>query len=457
MENEQKEFELTAKQKEALDKASSEAVHVMFFGGSRSGKTFLHVRNIVLRGLKAPGSRHLIVRFRFNHIKSSIIFGTFPDVMKKAFPKVPWKLNKSDWYVIINPGTKQEFEIWFGGLDDKERTEKILGNEYATIYLNECSQIPVGSRNIVVTRLAQLVKCLIKGREDTYLKPRMFYDCNPPSKAHWTYLLFVKKVDPETKKPLPDPHNYVSFQMNPQDNTENLAAGYLDTLMGMSARMQKRFLKGEFADATPNALFPDEVIDQWRHLDGQLPDFVRVAVGVDPSGSGDEDNADNDAIGIVVAALGTDGNCYVLEDCTVKAGPGTWGKVATSAFERHSADIVVGEVNFGGAMVKHTIQVARPRTPFLSVTASRGKVARAEPISALYEAGKVRHVGYFSELEEELSAFSTVGFLGDISPNRADALIWVLSALFPAILNSNSKKKSQPARPVPTLNHFGKR
>jgi phage terminase large subunit-like protein len=146
----------------------------------------------------------------------------------------------------------------------------------------------------------------------------------------------------------------------------------------------------------------------------------------------------------------------VLEDCTVKAGPATWGKVATGAFDRHSADIVVGEVNFGGAMVKHTIQVARPRTPFLSVTASRGKVARAEPISALYEAGKVRHVGYFSELEEEMSAFSTVGYLGDDSPNRADALIWVLSALFPAILNSNSKR-SQSVKPVPTVNHFGKR
>jgi len=130
--------------------------------------------------------------------------------------------------------------------------------------------------------------------------------------------------------------------------------------------------------------------------------MVRVVVAVDPSGSGDEDNADNDAIGIVVAGLGTDGNAYVLEDVTVKAGPATWGRVATSAFDRHAADVVVGEVNYGGAMVQQTILVARPRTPFKAVTASRGKHVRAEPFSALYEQGKVRHAGQFRELEDEL-------------------------------------------------------
>ena len=447
-------FKLTAKQQEAMAYVAGAATHVMLFGGSRSGKTFLHVRNIVFRALKAPRSRHCILRFRFNHIKSSIIFDTFPKVMEIAFPEVKWKLNKSDWFVTINPGTDQESEIWFGGLDDKERTEKILGNEYATIYLNECSQIPWNGRNMVVTRLAQLAMTLVKGRDSTQLKPRMFYDCNPPSKSHWTYLVFVKKVDPETKMPLPKPEDFASFQMNPQDNAENLSDGYLDTLHGLSARLRRRFLDGDFADANPNALFTDEVVDKWRHVGGELPDMVRIGIGVDPSGSGDTDNADNDEIGIVVAGLGVDGNCYVLEDCSVKAGPATWGKVATSAFDRHEADIIVGETNYGGAMVQHVILTARPRTPFLKVTASRGKAVRAEPISALYEAGKVRHVGVFRELEDELVAFSTVGYLGDRSPNRADALIWVLTALFPGILK---KETRQPVvNSLPTMNYFNR-
>ena len=100
----------------------------------------------------------------------------------------------------------------------------------------------------------------------------------------------------------------------------------------------------------------------------------------------------------------------------------------------------MGETNFGGAMVQQTIQVARPRTPFKKVTASRGKVQRAEPFSALYESGKVRHVGMFPALEDELAGFSTHGYTGGKSPNRADALIWALAELFPAITSAKQDK-----------------
>lgn len=417
----------------------------MLFGGSRSGKTFLLVRNIVFRALKAPKSRHAVLRFRFNHVKSAIVLDTFPKVMELAFPGVKYRLDKTDWYAEFDNGS----QIWFGGLDDKERTEKILGQEHATIYLNECSQIPQGSRDVAVTRLAQRVNQVIEGQEDRPLKTRMYYDCNPPSKVHWTYKLFVEKRDPETKQALPRPDDYAFFQINPEDNKENLSDGYLDTLKSLSGRLQKRFLRGEFADATPNQLFKEEDIERWRVLDGVIPDMVRIVVAVDPSGSGDIDTADNDAIGIVVAGLGTDGNAYLLEDNTVKAGPATWGNVAVTAYERRQADCIVGEVNYGGAMVEHTIQTARReqgqrKAPYKMVTATRGKVVRAEPISALYEQGKVRHVGYFAPLEDELMAFSTVGYIGDRSPNRADALIWAITELFPGVV-AGPKKERKPA------------
>lgn len=434
-------MKLTARQEAAQHVLAGDATHLMLFGGSRSGKTFLLVRNVVLRALKAPNSRHLIARFRFNHVKSSIVADTFPKVMRIAFPGVEWRIDKTDWYATLPNGS----QIWFAGLDDKERTEKILGQEYATIYLNECSQIPFGSRELAVTRLAQLAQCEIQGREPSPLRTRFYYDCNPPNKAHWTYVLFVKKCDPDTGKPLLNPDDYAHFQINPDSNAENLSAGYLDTLRGMSARMRKRFLDGEFGDANPNALFPDEHIERWRVLDGEVPDMVRIVVAVDPSGSDDEADADNDAIGIMVAGLGTDGNAYLIEDCTVKAGPATWGKVATDAYERHEADVIVGEINFGGAMVKHVIQTARTRTPYKQVTASRGKAVRAEPFSALYEQGKVRHVGHFRELEDELAAFSTIGYTGPRSPNRADAAIWALTELFPAIVAPRkTKPESKP-------------
>jgi predicted phage terminase large subunit-like protein len=433
------EFKLTAKQQEAQTKAfATEAKHILLVGGSRSGKTFLIVRNLVLRALKAPNSRHAMFRYRFNSIKSSVILDTFPKVMRTAFPGVGYHLDKTDWYVTFENGS----QLWFGGLDDKDRTEKILGQEYVTIALNECSQIPYASRNLALTRLAQQVDQVLEGRDAEPLRPRMYYDENPPSKAHWTYRLFVQKVDPETKEAVRSPGDYTYFFMNPEDNRENISADYIETLKGMSAKMRIRFLEGVFGDAVAGALFTDETIEKYRVEDGVLPDMVRIVVAVDPSGSDDEDNADNDAIGIVVAGLGTDGNAYIIEDCTVKAGPGTWGNVVTSAFERHAADTVIGETNFGGAMVGHVIQTSRPRTPFLKVTASRGKVVRAEPFSSLYEKGKVRHAGRFRELEDELTSFTTHGYVGGESPNRADAAIWALAALFPAIV---SAKGAPPA------------
>lgn len=426
-------FQLTSKQQEANRLLASPAQHIMLFGGSRSGKTFLLVRAICIRALKAPGSRHAILRFRLGHIKQSIVHDTFPKVMKTCFPQVQVDLNKTDLFAQFPNGS----EVWFGGLDDKERTEKILGSEYATLYLNECSQIPYNSRNMAVTRLAQLIHEDIKDKRALPLK--MYYDENPPDKGHWTYKLFKAKQDPETKRPLERPELYACMQLNPVDNQENLGADYLKTLEGLSQRLQTRFLRGEFREAAPNALFIDEQIDKWRVIDDALPEMLRIVIAVDPSGADDEDNQDNDEIGIVVCGLGVDGNGYVLEDLTCKAGPATWGRVATQAFERHRADRIVAEVNFGGAMVGSTIRAARPRTPFRPVTASRGKVVRAEPISSLCETGKIRFVGYFRDLEDELYGFTTYGYMGSHSPNRADAFIWAMSDLFPDILKPVEK------------------
>jgi len=435
-------FKLTDKQSEATNLLATIVTHIMLFGGSRSGKTFALVRAVCLRALKAPKSRHAILRFRFNAVKNSIVLDTFPKVMELCFPGAKYTINKSDWYAEFENGS----QIWFAGLDDKERTEKILGMEFVTIYLNECSQIPYGSVETAITRLAQKAEQIAIGDIPAQqLKPKVYYDCNPPSKAHWTYKIFKEKRHPETKENLAKPSDYASMQINPVDNTDNLTEGYLDTLKALSSRARKRFMDGDFADATPNALFPEENIDKWRVTDGVVPDFVRVVIAVDPSGSGDADNTDNDAIGIVVAGLGIDGNAYLLEDLTVKAGPATWGKIATDAYDRHQADAIIVETNFGGEMCVQVIKASRPRTNVIKVTASRGKVVRAEPFSTLYEQGKVRHVGTFNDLEDELVAFSTYGYTGANSPNRADALVWALAALFPAIIKAPKKEQDKKA------------
>src|SRR5262245_9424636 len=113
---------MTPKQKQLRDVLKGPAQHIMAFGGSRSGKTFECVRLMTYRAFRCEGSRHLITRFRFNAAKQSILLDTFPQVMKKAFPDYSYKINKTDWMVEL----PSKSEIWIGGLDEKERTEKIL-------------------------------------------------------------------------------------------------------------------------------------------------------------------------------------------------------------------------------------------------------------------------------------------------------------------------------------------
>jgi phage terminase large subunit-like protein len=293
-----------------------------------------------------------------------------------------------------------------------------------------------------VTRLAQNVANTVTNKP---LRLKMYYDENPPSKGHWSYKLFVQGRDPDTGKPLTDPENYAHMFMNPRDNMANLPPEYIKTLQGLPVRLRERFLEGRFSEIAAGALWSVEMIDQWRSEALDLPDMQRIVVAVDPSGAGDKDNTSNDAIGIVVVGLGVDGNAYVLEDLTVKAGPKTWGNLVVTAFDRWDADEVVAEKNYGGEMVKFVIQTARPRTPCKMVNASRGKAVRAEPISALTEQGRVRFSGVFSELEDELCSFTVAGYCGEGSPNRADAFVWGVSALFPGVIKEKPVKTTERA------------
>ena len=444
-----KEFSLTDKQKEARSLIADPVLrYILLVGGSRSGKTFLALYAIVIRAVKADGSRHAVLRFRFNAVKASIGMDTLPKLMKLCFPNVKYKWNKTDWIMTLQNGS----EIWLGGLDDKERTEKILGQEFATIYLNETSQISYASVGIVLTRLAQM--CL--QNDGVPLALRMLYDCNPPDKNHWTYKAFYEKLDPITKTPIAHPHLYGHIQMNPRHNIENLSPEYLESLEGLPPHLRRRFLDGSYKDANPNAIFPQITLDQWRVDDpASLPDMVKVVVGVDPSGSDDdgEENG-NDPIGIYVAGLGVDGVAYLMEDCTVNAGPATWGKMSVSAYKRNEADVMVGEQNFGGAMVKYVIQSIDRDVNYKIVKASRGKVQRAEPFSPLFFDGRIRIVGHQNDLEEELEGFSTSGYTGDKSPNVADAAFWCLAELFPGIVGKKAKTKKE-FNPIPTVSHWG--
>lgn len=178
-----------------------------------------------------------------------------------------------------------------------------------------------------------------------------------------------------------------------------------------------------FAADNPGALWTRALIDACRV--NATPVMKRIVVGVDPSGGEGRRNAE---VGLVAAGIGEDGLAYVLEDASARLGPAAWGKKAVALYQRHQADRIVAERNFGGDMVAHVLRTVDPSAPIKLVTASRGKAARAEPIAALYEQGKVRHLGAHIALEDEMASWDPLADSGP-SPNRVDALVWALTEL----------------------------
>jgi PBSX family phage terminase large subunit len=408
-------FAWTEKQIEARHLLGSSARHILLRGGSRSGKTFVICDALVVRMLKAPGSTHAILRYRFNHLKESIISGTIPSVMQLRWPNIKYEINRTDWYMQFENSSK----MLFGGLDDKERTEKILGQEHSSLFLNEISQIPYASRNKAVTRLAQK-KGLIN---------RAYYDENPPTAAHWSYPMWMLKQEPLSRVPLSYPDLYATLQMNPGDNAQNLDQHYIQELESLPERDKRRFLYGEFLSELPGSLWTYSSIDSERRGLTQIPPLIRIVVAIDPSGCAGDEDFRSDEIGIVCAGIDAEGEVYILEDATLRGSPQEWAKKAVELYQVWSADTIIAERNYGGAMVENTIRTVWRDAPFREVVASRGKIRRAEPVSALYEKGRVHHVGVFAELEEQLLSFTTDGYEGSRSPDRADACIWAVSDL----------------------------
>lgn len=198
---------------------------------------------------------------------------------------------------------------------------------------------------------------------------------------------------------------------------------------------------GDYEPTAIGALWNRAIFHHHRREKGRLPDFKRIVVAIDPQGKKGLEPGDTDDTGIVCVGLGIDGRGYVLADATLNETPAKWAKRALSVYDAHDADALVVEINYGGQMVKHTLESQRPGVRVVEVTATRGKHVRAEPISALYEQGLVSHIGTFQELENELCLFTAYGYEGRGSPNRADALVWALTDLFPQMVMGRGSDK----------------
>jgi phage terminase large subunit-like protein len=225
------------------------------------------------------------------------------------------------------------------------------------------------------------------------------------------------------------------------DNRSNLAAPFLEKIQKRYAgtRLGRQELNGEVLGDMPGALWQQGSIDLYRVR--EMPKLERIVVSVDPAVT---DTETSDEHGIIAAGVGEDQRGYVIEDASVKGSPVDWARRAISTFDKYDADAIVIEVNQGGDMVRHVLNSIRQGLPIIEVRATRGKHVRAEPISALYEQGRVSHVGSFSELENQMTMMTNAGYQGEGSPDRLDAAVWAFTELFPAMTAEHSEPVHVP-------------
>lgn len=252
-------FQKTQTQNDAIEKVvNSDASNICFYGSSRSGKSFLIMRIILIRAARVR-SDHIICRETFSSVKASIWQKTLPDVLRMCFPDLQPKFNHTDYICTLPNGST----LKIAGLDDQKKIERILGTEYSSLWFNESNQIAYPAVNKLKTRLAQKNK----------LRKMSYFDLNPTKTTSWVYQVFEESVNPQDGEMLRDTENYLSVQMNVHGNLKNLDEQYLAILEAMPELERKRFLDGEYDSSNMGkAVYAfnkdDHVCDKTRRLNG---------------------------------------------------------------------------------------------------------------------------------------------------------------------------------------------
>jgi len=214
------------------------------------------------------------------------------------------------------------------------------------------------------------------------------------------------------------------------DNSANLASTYLEAVKSQyeGTRLGRQELYAEILDEASGALWTRQLLSTCEVEVDDPVEFAktlaRVVVSVDPAVSS---NAESDLTGIVVAGMDINGICYILQDATDRFTPEGWAARAIELYNLYGADRIVAERNQGGEMVRYTFKTIDETIPIKLVHASRGKFARAEPVSALYERGRVKHVRGLDLLEDQMVQWCPLGSIG--SPDRLDAMVWAVTEL----------------------------
>ena len=337
-----------------------------------------------------------------------------PSGLLRTLAGVIDKWNRSQGQLHLADGTT----IFCDGADDGAL--RIQGLNLKWVWCDEA-----GLWRITQTRMLDTDRILIPAWDES-IQPALRL---PPSKAIVTGTPKGRR-GPLIKRLIDDPTVPVT-RMRTRDNYVNLSPAVVDQLEALygGTSLGAQELEGHLVDAVEGALWEQELIDQHR-LPTTPGNMTRIVVAVDPPGGATE-------AGIIAAGIIQQGcpcgqqargqaHAAVIADYSTRGTPDGWGQAAVDAYTHTSADRIVAEVNYGGDMVEKIIRSINPSIPYSTVRATRGKAVRAEPIAALYEQGRVHHIGHLSDLEGELTTWTPdAGW----SPNRLDALVWAVTEL----------------------------
>lgn len=390
---------------EALSFLFEPARYKVPYGGRGSGKSWGVARALVVLTAQSP-KRILCAREFQNSTKESV---------HKLLGDQIEALGLSGLFEVLETTIRgaNGSEFIFEGL--RRNTTKIKSMEGIDIcWVEEAQTVSKASWDLLIPTIRK------SGSE-------IWITFNPDLEEDETYQRFVVNPPPGAVVRL------VNFTDNPwfpdelRVEAEHLRSQDLDAHANVWLGECKRKVQGALWTKDMIAALRDAPVRTVEERQAVAARMRRVVVAVDPSGCSGPDDKRSDEIGIVVAALGQDGLGHVLADLSGRYSPEGWAQVALKSLDEWKADRIVAEKNFGGALVEANIRAVRKSAPVKLVTATRGKVQRAEPVAALYEQRRVRHHGAFPELERQLCLFSASGFKGGRSPDRADAAIWGLT------------------------------
>lgn len=400
----------------------------ILYGGRNTGKSHFIAQRLVMDCMTLPYFKCVLIRKQHNTIKDS------------QYSKI--KKVVSDWGLsqffdfVSNPleiRCKLNDNIFIArGCDDTEKLKSLDDPTHA--HYEEVDALTEEQFDDISMSL----------RTETDTPIQEWASFNPGSEKHW----IVTNYFPELKK-VEKPDGSHSWINSTQKGVKILHTTYLDNDFIDDRSKEKhqvwkeqkpskyrRHSLGLFGIAVDGALWDFSMLDPNRVQ--SLPALKRAAVAIDPSAS---DHKDSDEAGIIAGGVGYDGRFYLYADRSGIMSPTEWAKAGIELYNDGMCDVLIGEKNNGGDMIKTIVKGIDHRVNYKGVHASKGKKTRAEPIAALYEQGKVSHVGNLAELEDEMTTWDATK--GDRSPNRVDAAVWLLTELNNVPRNSRIKKRTR--------------